>query len=189
MSKIHFRQLADLLFEVKAGFRREKVCFDDAITMVIKLIRKAKQKRNKIIIVGNGGSAAIASHIATDLLKNLNIPSLVFNDPSMLTCIANDLGYENVFAKPIEVMGTKGDILLAISSSGKSANIINAVKMAKNKRMFVITLSGFLPTNPLRKIGDINFYVPSFSYGNVEIVHKAICHRIIDLLYENTTSR
>ena len=134
------------------------------------------------MIVGNGGSASIASHIATDFLKNLNIPALAFNDSSLLTCLSNDLGYEQVFSTPIGLLANKGDILFAISSSGKSKNILNAVSQARKRSCFIIGLSGFSASNPLRKMGNLNFYAPSSSYGDVEIAHLAICHTIVDIL-------
>ena len=136
------------------------------------------------MIIGNGGSASIASHIATDLLKNLKIPALALNDASLLTCLSNDLGYENVFSMPLGILARKGDILFAISSSGKSKNILNAVIQGKKKGCIVIAFSGFSPRNPLRNKGDINFYVPSSSYGAVEITHLAICHAIVDILFK-----
>lgn len=138
------------------------------------------KKGNKVMLIGNGGSAAIANHIATDLLNNAAISAITFNDPSILTCIGNDFGYARVFQRPIEGLARAGDILFSISSSGKSENILRATKKAKSKGCFVITFSGFSKNNPLKKLGKINFYVPSKSYGHVEIVHLAICHLIAD---------
>lgn len=163
---------------------RKSANIEDAIGQIAGIVLRQKKRGNKVIIIGNGGSASIASHIATDLLKNIKIPALAFNDASLLTCLSNDLGYENVFSVPIEVLANKGDILLAISSSGKSKNILNAVAEGKRKDCFVVTFSGFLSSNPLRKMGNINFYVPSLSYGAVEIAHLAICHAVVDILYK-----
>jgi D-sedoheptulose 7-phosphate isomerase len=153
---------------------------DAAIALAVKRIIAAGNKGNKVMLVGNGGSAAICGHIAVDLLKNAGVAALTFNDASLLTCISNDLGYEQVFAKPVEMLAKKGDILIAISSSGKSKNILNAAGKAKSKGCCVMTLSGFSPANPLWKMGEVNFYVPSFSYGAVEIAHLAVCHAIVD---------
>ena len=141
-----------------------------------------------MILIGNGGSASIASHIATDFLKNAEIPALAFNDSSLITCLSNDLGYEYVFQKPLEMLAKKGDILFSISSSGKSENILNAVKEAKSKGCFLITCSGFNKKNPLRKLGDINFYIPSYAYGYVEIAHLVICHSVVDKIIEKVNS-
>ena len=151
---------------------------------VAKLVLEQKKRGNKVVIIGNGGSASIASHIVTDFVKNLNVPAISFSDSSLLTCLSNDLGYERVFSAPIALLGKKGDILFAISSSGKSKNILNAVSEAKRIGCFVIGFSGFSAKNPLRRLGNINFYVPSSSYGAVEITHLAICHAIVDILYK-----
>jgi len=137
---------------------------------------------NKLIFIGNGGSAAIASHMATDYSKNGGIRSLAMNDSAMLTCLGNDLGYDRVFAKQIELHARPGDLLIAISSSGGSPNILNAVVAAKAAGCSVITLSGFKPDNPLRSKGEINFYIASDRYGFVEIGHLTICHAILDFL-------
>jgi D-sedoheptulose 7-phosphate isomerase len=133
------------------------------------------------MFIGNGGSAAIASHMAIDYSKNGGIRSLAFNDGAALTCLSNDFGYEHVFSKQIELHARPGDLLIAISSSGKSLNILNAVDMAHEKGCFVVTLSGFSPDNPLRNFGDYNLFVDAKEYGFVEITHLSLCHAILDL--------
>ena len=137
---------------------------------------------NKVIFIGNGASAAISSHMSTDYWKNGGVRSVAFNDSSLLTCISNDYGYKHVFEKPIEMFADEGDILIAISSSGKSENILRGVEAAKNSHCSVITFSGFKNDNPLRAMGDYNFYVSSPSYGPVEIIHLSICHCICDAI-------
>jgi D-sedoheptulose 7-phosphate isomerase len=136
---------------------------------------------NKIIFIGNGGSAGIASHLAIDFSKNGGLRSLAFNDPSALTCLGNDLGYENVFAKQIEFHARPGDLLIAISSSGRSPNILAAVKTARAGNCPVVTFSGFTEDNDLRRMGDMNFYVGAQEYGFVEIAHLALCHAVLDI--------
>jgi D-sedoheptulose 7-phosphate isomerase len=153
----------------------------DAIDWAVARVTTIAAHANKAVFVGNGGSAGISSHLAIDYMKNGNVPALAFNDAASLTCLANDLGYENVFAKPIDVHGREGDLLVAISSSGRSASILNAVIAARQRAMAVLTLSGFDADNPLRRRGDMNFYVPSDLYGFVEIAHLALCHAILDL--------
>ena len=177
----YLQQLNECLENIESlDLRGERLCTEDAVARVVVSILATAKRRNKIMIIGNGGSASIASHMAIDLLKNAKVPAIAFNDPSFLTCLANDLGYEAVFEKPLEMLAKKGDILFAISSSGRSGNILNAVKMAKKKKVVVVTLSGFSRNNPLKKMGDINFYVPSSSYGFVELTHSVICHWISD---------
>ena len=107
---------------------------------------------------------------------------MAFTDSSLLTCVGNDYGYERLFEKPIEMFADQGDILVAISSSGRSQNILNGVNAARKKDCSVITLSGFSADNPLRTLGDINFYVPAEAYGPVEILHHSICHCILDTI-------
>src|SRR5271163_655442 len=125
-----------------------------AISRVMELAYQAHAAGNKLIFVGNGGSAAIASHMATDYSKNGDVRSLALNDSSMLTCLGNDLGYDRVFAKQLELHARAGDLVVAISSSGRSANILNAVKAARAGQCAVVTLSGFSADNPLRRLGD-----------------------------------
>ena len=130
--------------------------------------------------LGNGGSAAIASHAATDYTKNGGLRALTFNDASLLTCLSNDFSYDEAFARAVTRFVTHGDALIAISSSGASRNILNACAAARMKGATLITLSGFEPTNPLRALGRLNFYVPSTSYGLVESVHTALLHAILE---------
>src|SRR5258705_10607321 len=120
--------------------------------------------------------------MATDYSKNGGVRSLALNDASMLTCLGNDLGYDRVFAKQIELHARPGDLVIAISSSGRSANILNAVKAARAVKCVVVTLSGFALDNPLRGVGDINVYVASDRYGFVEIGHLTICHAILNFI-------
>ncbi|MEW6087940.1 MAG: SIS domain-containing protein [bacterium] len=190
MGKNPLTALGDLFLSIEVTDREQKVInFVNAVSSVSKTILKRAKQGNKIIIIGNGGSASIASHMATDFLKNIKIPALAFTDASLLTCLSNDLGYENVFSAPIGILADKGDVLFAISSSGKSKNILNAVSMARKKGCFIAGLSGFSPDNPLREMGDINFYLPSSSYGDVEVTHMAICHAVIDILYKEQEKR
>lgn len=146
----------------------------------IELMERACGNGNKLIFIGNGGSAAIASHQAIDYWKNGGLEAMAFNDASLLTCISNDFGYERVFSEPIKRFARPGDILLAISSSGRSPNILRGVETAGHLKCRVITLSGFDESNPLRRMGDLNFYVPSDSYGIVEISHLVLLHAMLE---------
>lgn len=182
----YFTDLAGLFSGIKVSDSKGRgIALKEAISSVVGLIAAQNKKGCKFILIGNGGSASIASHIATDFLKNAQIPAFTFNDISLITCISNDLGYEYVFAKPMEMLSYKGDVLFSISSSGKSENILKATLKAKERECSIVTLSGFNEDNPLRKMGDFNFYVPSGSYGYVEITHLAICHCIVDTIIAN----
>ena len=147
---------------------------------VIDWIEKAQKKKRKVIFIGNGGSAAIASHQAIDLTKNGGIRAMAFNDASPLTCLSNDYSYAEVFEKSLALFAEPEDVLIAISSSGKSSNILKAVDQAKSMGCRVATLSGFRSDNPLRTKGHLNFYVASESYGMVEVAHLTLCHYITD---------
>lgn len=139
------------------------------------------ERGNKIVFVGNGGSAGICGHMATDFSKNGGMRATALNDAATLTCLANDYGYEHVFAKQLEWHAAPGDLLVAISSSGQSENILNAVSAARNAGCRIVTLSGFRPDNPLRGLGDFNLYISSSEYGMVEVGHLAILHGILDI--------
>lgn len=153
----------------------------DAMAWSTETAERCKRDKRYIYFIGNGGSASIASHMAIDWMKNGGFASTCFNDGASLTCLANDLGFEQVFALPLSRQARPGDLLIAISSSGKSANILAAVATARNAGATVMTLSGFLPGNPLRQKGDMNFYVPNRLYGFVELAHLCVCHAILDL--------
>jgi len=152
-----------------------------------RMVIDARANGDKLMFVGNGGSAAIASHMAIDYSKNGGVRSVAFNDAAALTCLANDFGYENVFSEQIEIHARGDDILVAISSSGRSPNIIAACTAARLEGCEIITLSGFDENNPLRALGDINFYVNSHKYGFVEIAHLTLLHAVLDGLTKETS--
>ena len=137
----------------------------------------------KAMIMGNGGSAAIASHVAVDFSKNAKIRMVNFNEPSLITCLANDYGYEHWMSRAVEIYGDKNDLIILISSSGSSPNVLNAAKKAKEINCKIITFSGFSSENPLRKAGDLNFWVDSRAYNVVEMIHHiwllSVCDAII----------
>jgi D-sedoheptulose 7-phosphate isomerase len=152
-----------------------------AVDQAIDWTRRAHEDGNKIMIVGNGGSAAIASHTAIDFSNAGKMRTMAFNDGPTLTCLGNDFGYDQIFAKQVEFYGRPGDVLLAVSSSGRSPNILNAVKAARAFPIKVVSFSGFAADNALRSQGNLNFYVPAAEYGFVEIAHQALLHAILDL--------
>ena len=123
----------------------------------------------------------MASHFAADLAKNAHLHTEVFSDLSLVTAIANDMGYEHVFSEPLSRRAQKGDMLIAISSSGRSPNVLAAVAVARAHRVTVVTLSGMHDDNPLRAAGDLNFYVPATSYGYAETCHSSILHHWMDM--------
>lgn len=135
-----------------------------------------------IHLIGNGASASLASHFAADVTKNCGIGAGVFTDPALLTALANDHGYEKAFAIALTRYANNGDLLVAISSSGESPNIINACEEAKKREVDVVTLSGKKPTNTLRRLGALNFYVDGPTFSLAESAHAVILHHWIDRL-------
>lgn len=177
----YYINLTKMLGSIQAADRNQKTLnFFEGIDTACNVILNRASAGNKMIFIGNGGSAAISSHMSTDFCKNGNIRSMSFNDGPLLTCISNDFGYEYVFEKPIETHADSGDVLIAISSSGNSENIIRGVDRARSKGCYVITLSGFKMDNRLYSSGDLNFYVSCDFYGIVEVAHHTICHCILD---------
>ena len=143
---------------------------DDLIkkfNLFYKLVSKTKKNKKKIIIAGNGGSAAIASHFSVDITKNGNIRCINFNESDLLTCFANDYGYENWLKMALNFYSDKNDLIILISASGNSPNMINAARYIKNKKNPIVTFTGFYGKNKLIKYGNINFVVNSKNF-NIE---------------------
>lgn len=144
------------------------------------MIWQAHINEGKVIFVGNGGSAAMASHLSVDLTKAAGIRAINFNEADLLTCFANDYGYEHWVARALEAYADKNDLVILISSSGRSPNIINGVTQARIMGLPVITLSGFGGDNPLRELGDVNFWCDSKQYNIVEMTHHVWLLAIVD---------
>ena len=161
--------------------RGEMLTRDEAYARVLEMAVAAAHAGSKQIFIGNGGSAAIASHMAIDFSKNGGLPAVCFNDGAALTCLSNDYGYEEVFSRQIGYYAHKGDVLFAISSSGTSKNILKAVDAALAKGCRIVTLSGFSPANSLRKMGEVNFHIAVNQYGIVEVAHTALIHAVVEL--------
>ena len=139
-------------------------------------------KNRKAIIVGNGGSAAIASHVSVDYTKQAGIRTVNFNESDLITCFANDYGYENWVAKALEKYGDEGDVVILISSSGNSRNIVNAAITAKKMKMTVVTLTGFDSKNQLKQEGEINLWLDSKAYNIVENTHLIWLLLVCDMI-------
>ena len=146
------------------------------------ILLKIKANGKKVIIAGNGGSAAMASHVAVDFTKQGGVRTVNFNEADLITCFANDYGYEHWVAKAVEFYGDEGDMVILISSSGSSTNMINAAQTAKQMRMKVITFTGFTPDNPLKQEGDLNFWLDSRAYNIVENTHQIWLLMVCDLI-------
>jgi len=153
------------------------------MTSVIEALYKIKSDKKKIFFIGNGASCSMASHFAADYTKNGGITSFSVNDGALLSCFSNDFSFETSYMEILKRQLENEDLLVAISSSGKSRNILLAVDFVKTncKKSPIITLSGFNDNNPLRTKGNFNLYVPASEYGLVESVHSYYLHLIIDV--------
>ena len=155
----------------------------ESLIQVRNLLLEVNSKKKKVLIFGNGGSSAIASHFSVDLTKNAKHKCLNFNEASLITCFSNDYGFEHWAAKAVDFYGDEGDLLIVISSSGQSENMLNAVSAARNGNFHsVITLTGFSEANPLNQLGTINLWVDSKSYNFVENIHQIWLLMIVDLV-------
>ncbi|MCX6174669.1 MAG: SIS domain-containing protein [Ignavibacteriales bacterium] len=172
--------------EVK--LKMESTCKAE-ILLAVQTLSQAYKNKKKLLLCGNGGSAADCQHIATELMirlnHNINRPALaaiaLTTDTSNLTAGSNDIGFENVFARNVEGLGNEGDVLLAISTSGNSPNIIRAVEKAHQKKMFVI---GFLggTGGKLKSLVDLPIVIPSSNIQRIQEGHITLAHIICELV-------
>ncbi len=167
-------------------FERISVAIRDVdakmLDRAVDLIARVSGKGGKVILTGNGASAAIASHVSVDLTKASGVRAVNFNEADLITCFANDYGYEHWLEKAIEAYADPKDLVIFISSSGKSANILSGMRQAKAMGLSTMTFSGFSKENPLRLLGDINFWVNSDAYNIVETVHQTWLLALVDKL-------
>lgn len=173
--KSYLNDLSDLL--------RPKDELIEKLIQVRDLLLEVDQNNKKVLIFGNGGSAAISSHFSVDLTKNAKLRCLNFNEADLITCFANDYGFEHWVEKAIDFYGNEGDLLIVISSSGRSQNMLNGVKAARSGNFkSIVTLSGFDEKNPLNQAGDINLWLDSKAYNFVENIHQIWLLTIVDLV-------
>ena len=156
------------------------------LSEAVNIILGSHKLGKKIIVIGNGGSAAIASHLSVDFTKAAGIRAINFNESSLLTCFGNDYGYENWVEYALKFYADEDDVVILISSSGKSKNILNGAKIAKLLNCKVITFSGFKKNNPLSSLGDLNFWVNSDNYNFIETTHQIWLLSIVDYIIEQS---
>tara|TARA_B100001250_G_scaffold215127_1_gene184594 strand:+ start:302 stop:850 length:549 start_codon:yes stop_codon:yes gene_type:complete len=152
------------------------------INETVDLIKKKAKDNGTVFIVGNGGSSSIASHVSVDFVKSAKIRSTTFNNSNLITCFANDYDYENWVKEAIKAYCFDHDLIILISSSGQSQNMINAAKYCKDNNIDLITLSGFKKNNELKNLGKINYYIESNDYNYVEMAHHIILVSIVDII-------
>ena len=173
----YLHRLSQLMLQVQVtDLAGTTLSLEEGADRAVQLIVDVESASRKVMLGGNGGSSAIVSHAQNDLSESSNVRAMVFTEQPVLTARANDHGYGSVFERPIEMWAEPGDLLVTVSSSGKSENIIRALRMARSKGCNLMTFSGFAADNPSRLLGDLNFYVPSTVYVYVETAHTALLH-------------
>jgi D-sedoheptulose 7-phosphate isomerase len=150
--------------------------YKEGVQKNLRMLEGLRDRGGNLFLVGNGGSAGVVSHILTDFINVNKLNARTLHESSLLSCMSNDYGYENSFSEPLSTLAREKDLLIAVSSSGRSPNIHNAVKSVKKVGGNAITLSGFGEDNPLRSMGDLNIWLDSTSYGLVEIGHLFYLH-------------
>jgi D-sedoheptulose 7-phosphate isomerase len=155
---------------------------DESMQRCVEALQIVRRHCRTVHLIGNGGSASVVAHAQNDLVKACGIPAMIHQDVPLMTAYGNDHGYGQAYADALDVWIDASDVLIAVSSSGASTNIINAVLKVKSAGAMVVTCSGFKSDNPLRQLGDLNFYVPSSDYGQVELTHAALLHCLTDRL-------
>lgn len=183
------KQLNDLLKSTVFTYQGEEITESEAFYKSFQLLDQLLENRSHVYVIGNGGSAGIAAHHMVDLLNVVKVKAHNLSDNNLLTCFANDYGYPSTYERSLNVMIEPNDVLIAISSSGKSENILNACSVAKDKGAAVLTLSGFLESNPLRALGHLNMWTPARDYGLVESAHFFLLHTIVDGWSSNEISK
>jgi D-sedoheptulose 7-phosphate isomerase len=179
---------AGYLTEASAGLTQlsvttptgEALATGEGFARWVAITRDVHVRAQHIYFIGNGASAMMASHFAADACKNAGLSAMAFNDAALLTATANDVAFEEVFALPLRRIARAGDLLIAISSSGNSPNVLRALEAARAMSMTAVTLTGMNADNAARAKGDLNFYVPLSRYGWVECAHQLVLHYWLD---------
>jgi len=181
---MYFTEVAEGLQNTKASYFGEDISFDKGMELWCERARQTQERGGMLFFCGNGASATMAEHMSHDWFQNAKVNTYTVSETAHLTAISNDVSYADVFAYRIERVLTDRDILVTISSSGNSPNVIRAIEEAKKKRAFVITVSGKGADNESRRMGDLNFYVPLDTYGLVESAHAVLLHSVLDAFLE-----
>lgn len=186
MNNAYIRELLEKLenTEVWKGTVEKCGSYDAGMKLLVDAFTAHKKRNSQLFFIGNGGSSAIASHMTVDFMKNGGMNTYSLYDNAVTTCMGNDYGYAHIFSRPMEFLVRENDLVVAISSSGNSENILNAIETARGKKASVITFTGFQPDNRAKGLGDINVYVPCEKYGIVESIHNLILQQIVDLIME-----
>ena len=181
--EIKFKELNEVLSSLSATDTRNlQMDSDTAFSKCCDLLSLVRKTKSTCFFIGNGASASMASHFSADMAKNGRLRTQSFTDLSLITAVGNDISFSQIFSQPLAWYCSDSDVLIAISSSGNSPNVVEGVEAARQKKCKVITLSAMQPDNKIRSMGDINFYVPANTYGLAETGHNAILHHLMDLV-------
>ena len=175
-SQKYLDSLSTALNGTQSSVGTEPAGIEDALNRAVEIIKSVQASSGTQFFLGNGASAAFAEHMALDWTKNGGVRSQNPSSSVLLTALANDISFHDSFATYLDRYARKGDLVVTISSSGNSENIVRAIATARKMECEVITLSGLKPDNTSRKLGDVNFYVPARTYGIVECAHQALLH-------------
>ena len=176
------RSLAKLLDASTCRYRGEPVSLEHGLATLVRIWSGQIARGRAVFWIGNGGSAALVSHLSQDLINTCGVSSLTFNDPALITCMTNDYGYEQVFKRPLLALAREQDVLMAVSSSGRSQNIVAAARAALEIGMDLVTFSAFSADNHVHKLpATLSFHTPTEIYGHAELTHEALIHAAVDL--------
>tara|TARA_X000000950_G_scaffold180078_1_gene218412 strand:- start:34602 stop:35171 length:570 start_codon:yes stop_codon:yes gene_type:complete len=182
--------LKKFIFNYKINFLKllKDINFEKEIIKSVSLLKNCKKNKKKVIIFGNGASASIANHVSVDLTKNSKYRAVNFNESNLITCFSNDYGYKNWIKEALNFYYDKGDVVILVSSSGNSENIVKAAKWCKQKKIKLISLTGHKKNNALNKINQngISFWINNMSYNYVETAHLFILLCLVDALVGKT---
>jgi len=178
--------------EISDGLKRiivtrgngKELSLDDALEEAMVRVKKVQDQNGLMFFCGNGASCSMAEHMSHDWFQNAKVNTTSCSATSYITAISNDTSFADVFSYRVERILSEKDVLVTISSSGNSPNIVKAIKAAKDKGAYIITLSGMRDDNKSRTGGDLNFYVPLKTYGLVESVHAILLHLGLDLFLD-----
>ena len=186
MNNTYIREFIEKLEHTEIWKETEEKCesYDVGVRLLVDTFTAHKKKNSQLFFIGNGGSSAIASHMTADFMKNGGMNTYSLYDNAVTTCMGNDYGYADIFSRPMEFLLREGDLVVVISSSGNSPNILSAIETARKKGAAVITFTGFKPNNRARSLGNVNVYVPCEKYGIVESIHNLMLQQIVDFIME-----
>lgn len=184
MNDPYINELIHTLGKTRIYIENNELDYELGIQKLVDCFTRHKEADSQIFFIGNGGSSAIASHMTADFMKNGGMKTYSLYDNAVTTCMGNDYGYEFVFSRPLEFLGQENDLLVAVSSSGNSVNIVNAIHAANKRNMKTITFTGFKEDNQSKQLGAVNVYVPSQKYGIVESIHNLMLQQVVDLIMQ-----